>query len=260
MRFFGYAIALSSFIARPAAATPLHEPIFTETVTDIDAEDGGELEMELNLSSYAARRGAQAQRRSSVEIEYRAVRQIGFLLEPAVEQAREGGPSRYRYDLDTGAALGLLHEGSFHLQLESGVRIGSSGRAEMVGDSALPGHADVRGALSLGSVTMRSSVGAEAGGSPQTTPFRASLAALAGIGDGRSGFAGVELEVDGARRAPYGVAADVVADLTPLGLPFRVGVGLPLLLGAPSRSPSFGGYLRLFWVSAREVSSAKEND
>ena len=253
---------LSSLVARAAAAesVPLHEPIFTETVTDIDAEDGGELEMELNLSSYAARRGAEAQRRSSVELEYRAIRQLGFLLEPAVEQSREGATSRYRYDLDTGAALGLLHEGSFYLQLESGLRIGSSGRTEMVGDSGLPGHADVRGALSLGSLTMRSSVGAEAGGSPQTTPFRASLAALAGIGDGRCGFAGLELEVDGARRAPYGVAADVVADLTPLGLPFRVGVGLPLLLGAQRTSPSFGGYLRLFWVSAREVSREKAGD
>ena len=260
MRALGYAITLSSFVTRVAAAdsTPLHEPIFTETVTDIDAEDGGELEMELNVSSYAARRGSGAQRRSRVEIEYRATRAFGFLLEPGVEQSREGTTTSYRYDLDTGVALGLLHEGGFHLQLESGVRIGRSGRTETIGDAGLPGHADVRGALNLGAVTMRSSVGAEAGGTPEKLPFRASLAALAGIGDGHCGFAGVELEVDGARRAPYGVAADVVADLTPLGLPFRVGVGVPLLLGAQRNSPSFGGYLRLFWVSAREVANGKE--
>lgn len=262
MRFVVPALALSCLAPRAATAdaTPLHEPIFTETVTDIDSEEGGELELELNAATYGARRGGARQARASVEIEYRATGAIGFLLEPGVEQLRDGASTSSRYDVEGGAALGLIHHGSFHLQLESGLRVGGSARMEMVGDSGLPGHGDIRAALNLGSVTLRSSLGAEAGGTPEKAPLRASFATLAGIAGGRVGFAGLEIEVDGARRAPYGVAADFVADLTPLGVPFRVGVGLPLLLGAPQTSPSFGAYLRLFWVSARELSQGKDDE
>ena len=80
--------ALATFlvvdVARGADAVerPLPEPLFTESVTDLDGEEGGEVEAELNASVMRARRGGATASSQSVEIEWLVTRKLGLRIEP----------------------------------------------------------------------------------------------------------------------------------------------------------------------------------
>jgi hypothetical protein len=52
----------------------------------------------------------------------------------------------------------------------------------------------------------------------------------------------------------------VVPDLTPIGLPFRVGLVGSYSFGAPATIPSWGVFIRLFIESAREVEFDRRSD
>lgn len=61
------------------------------------------------------------------------------------------------------------------------------------------------------------------------------------------GFAGLELEVDGARSAPVVLAPNLVADTETIGLPFRLGIALPWSVAAAPGEPRLGVFVRLLW-------------
>jgi hypothetical protein len=49
------------------------------------------------------------------------------------------------------------------------------------------------------------------------------------------------------------MAPNVWADLTPLGVPARLGVGIPVVVGAPDAFPAAGVYLRVLILTSREA-------
>ena len=121
------------------------------------------------------------------------------------------------------------------------------------GEQALPSSAMLRGASRLGFLTLRPGIGLEAGNASPTLALRGAVAVLTPLSpDARFGFFGVEMEADWGRFSPYSVAANVVADLTPVDIPLRLGLALPWTLGADSTAASLGLYFRLFYVSDRE--------
>jgi len=236
---------------------PLPEPIFTESVTDLDAHEDQELELEANFAHYGARRGGASLSFGSLEIEYRATRWLGLLVEPGVDRSVDlgGGNPRWRGGASMGGALGLFHDFAhdLHLQLEVVGRVPATEDTGAIGDPVLPLAVDLRGGARFGRLTVRPGIGVEAGGHAEYAPFRASVALLTPVADdARFGFVGVEVDVDAARRSPLILALNMVSDLTPLGLPFRFGVAIPWLVAADATRPSLGLYVRLFYVSERE--------
>gem|GEM_PF-1552206 len=236
---------------------PLPEPIFTESVTDLDAHEEHELEVEANLGRYAARRGGASYAFGSLEVEYRATPWLGLLIEPGIDRSREAGGAepRTRGGVSAGAALGLFHDfpRDLHLQLEVTGRLPASEDGYAAGDAALPAVLDLRGGARVGRLTIRPGIGLEAGGHAAHAPIRGSLALLTPMdGDARFGFVGVEADVDAARQSPVILAANLISDVTPLGLPFRFGVAIPWAVAGDEVRPALGLYVRLFYVSDRE--------
>jgi hypothetical protein len=70
--------------------------------------------------------------------------------------------------------------------------------------------------------------------------------------DERFGFVAFEVRANWARQTPLVVAPEVVADLVSLGWPFRLGMALPLNVGASAASSSYGFFARLLWVVTRD--------
>jgi hypothetical protein len=240
------------------ARPPMPEPIFTETVTDLDGAEVGEVEVEANASELRARRGSQAVLSSSIEAEWLATRRLGLRLEPTFLRSNVGeAESRNRFGGGGAASWKLLQDfrHDFHVQVETGAHFPfDASVVSEAGESALPWYADVRAGVRLDRWTIRGGVGVGAGGHPEHVPLRGSLALLTGLGPTeRFGFIGVEVDADGARRDPIVVALNLVADCTPVGLPLRVAFAVPVVVGAPSNVPSLGAYVRLFFVTDREV-------
>src|SRR6202022_2270061 len=83
-------------------------------------------------------------------------------------------------------------------------------------------------------------------GSARRVPLRTGLAVLFQVGPaGQSGFAGVEIDADWARRTPLVLAPQVVVDAKPLGLPALFGLALPLRLDPEGHEPRLGFLLRV---------------
>jgi hypothetical protein len=239
---------------------PLPEPIFTETVTDLDGDEAGEVEVEVNGSNVRARRGPASELSSTVELEWLVTRRLGLRLEPSYSRARDDlGIVRRGFGLSGGASW-KLHQDfdhDFHSQLEMGGRWPwDDHKTAQAGESALPFYADVRSGIRVAWLTIRGGLGLDAG--ERAPGLRGSLALLRGFVDtSRFGFFGVELDADGARRAPFVLAPNVVADCTPLSLPFRLALAIPIVLGERATEPSAGLYVRLFFVTGREAEFGK---
>jgi hypothetical protein len=108
-----------------------------------------------------------------------------------------------------------------------------------------------------GPLALRWSGGVGAGGDAYHVPLRGSAAVLAPFeGSGRFGFWGVEVDADGARSKPVVVALDVVPNFAPAGLPFRMGLVLPWVVGEVGDRPSVGLFFRVFYESEREIAFA----
>jgi hypothetical protein len=258
-------VALAIRVARAdeLERSPLPEPILTETATDIDSSAGGELELALNGYSLLPRTGGARAAQASIEAEYRITRLLGVRVEPWFARTRESGAATFDRELGIGGALAvtLLHDFAhdLHLQAEiAGRTPGLAGRdaalSSELNEAALPYDVSLRAAMRVGRFTLRPSIGAEAGGTSAHVPLRASLAVLTGLDDAtRFGFFGLEIDSDFARRAPLVLAPNLVADLTSLELPFRLGLALPLFVGRDRELPFAGVYLRLLFVSEREA-------
>ena len=262
---FAFALVLFSTDARgddddaKRAHVPMPEPIFTETVTDLDGDDAGEVEIEANLSLFRARRGGAYDWTTSAEIEWLATRRLGLRLEPVFARARNEFPGTPANELSLSGGMSWKlwqdFERDAHLQIELLGRIPfDESQTVQPGDPALPLSLDLRGGFRRGLVTLRHGIGVGVLGDAEHAPIRFSAAILAPFEPSyRFGFFGMEVDVDGARRYPMVVALNLVPDLTPRGLPFRIGLAVPWSVGQRETEPSLGIFLRLYYVSGREA-------
>lgn len=237
---------------------PLAEPVFTESVTDIDG-DPGEVEYEANLAKVAARKGGASAAFTSLEVEWRALENLGLRLEPSYTRLVDtGGTSAHGvFGVNGGIGIGLLHDltHDLHLQAELlGRSTESDGASVFEPESTvLPFAADLLAAVRSGAWTLRATVGGEAGGAFAHAPAHTDAALLWDVdAEGSFGFLGLEARTDWARAAPLVLAPEVVANLAPLGLPFTLSTALPMNLWSDPRQPSFGVFVRLLLLSGRE--------
>jgi hypothetical protein len=258
------AIASLAFVTRLALAgessrRALPEALLTESTTDIDAERAGELEIEANLAQAAARVGGAAETFASLEVEWRILKEFGARLEPSYARIKDTGAISVHdtFGVSASVAGGIWHDldHQLHLQGELLARTPDSANARVFepGETELPLAADVLGAIRRGRWTLRATVGAEAGGSFAHAPMHTDLAVLMGlVPEERFGFIVLEARADWAREAPVVIAPEIVADSEPLGLPFRLGVALPVNVGVESTRTSYGVFVRLLWLAGGE--------
>lgn len=253
-------------LCRPAAAQseparpPIPEPLLAETVTDIDGTEAGEIELEANGSAQRARSGGASAIDGSLELEWLATRRLGLRLEPTIGRDAVASSVRLEPGISGGLSWKLLQDFERDLHLQAEVLSRAPWDESIVaqpGDPAAPFAFDVRGAVRRGPWSFRPSLGVGAFGSSGRAGLRASLAVLLPFEDsGRFGFWGVEVDADGGRSTPVLAALDLVPNLTPAGLPLRIGLALPVTVGAGAQEPSVGIYLRLFYESDREIAFA----
>jgi hypothetical protein len=235
------------------------EPLFNETMTDVDSDEAGEFELELNGSRFQSlRRGAYAMQ-ASLEGEWLAFRRLGLFVEPGFTQSLDstGAESHNLLGINGGISWKLIQDfqHDFHLQAELGGRYRlDPSVATDPGESALPFVLDLRTGMREGRWTFRGSFGAEAGGTAAHVPVRGSLGVYTPFGSSdRYGFWGIEADADGGRQHPIVVAVNVVPSLIALGLPFKIGLGVPWAIGVRGTEPTLGLLVRLFYESAREI-------
>lgn len=241
---------------------PLAEPIFTETVTDIDGYEPGEVELDVNGSESVARRGGARLYQTSVEVEWKVWKRLGLRLEPSFASAREevGTSAGKNFGFRAAGGWSLLHDFAhdFHLQIEAGGRFiddTPAGYKTQAGEAPLPFNADLKAAKRAWGWTVRAGLGTEAGGTPAHAPLRLQLAVMHPFTkEIRFGFLGIEADADLGRQNPVVIAPNVWADLTPIGVPGRIGVGVPIVVGAPDTLPAAGVYIRLLILTSREAS------
>jgi hypothetical protein len=261
----GFALQLASIgrafgEEKPPEHAPLPEPLFNETMTDIDGDEPGEVELEANAFRRRALRRTAYAMQGTVEVEWLATRHLGLFVEPVFSQWLDvsGARAHDRLGLNAGASWKLLQDfqHAFHLQAELGARYPlDPSLTTDPGDSALPFALDLRAAFRRGAWTLRASAGAEAGGGFAHVPARASFGVfLPFAACDRYGFWGIEADADGGRRYPAVVALNFLPSLIPLGVPFKIGLAIPWAVGVPATQPVVGVLLRLFVEGEREVS------
>jgi hypothetical protein len=243
------------------------EPIFSETVTDLDGADAGELEVEGNGSMFRSRVGGGYAFDTSLQVEWLATRHLGLRLEPTFAASRDSGTLTKSVDVGVSGGISwkLLQafKEDFHLQAEVLGRLPwDESPIVEPGDPALPLAVDLRAGARTGPLTLRWGLGyGIAGGGAEAAhfPIRVSAAVLTPFeSSGRFGFFGVELDVDGARTAPPVAALNFVPNLEPAGIPFSLGFALPWAIGERDDRPSLGIFVRLFYESAREIEFAEK--
>ncbi len=254
-------MSASRAVADPGHAPerpPIPEPILIETATDIDAFEACEYEIEANAISMRPLRGGGFHLVGSVEAEWLITRRFGVRIEPSVSRDldRAGADGETTFAGSLAASWKLFHDfrHDFHGQIEMAGRLPWT-RSPFTepGESALPFVFDLPVAYRPGPITLRSFVGAGAGRVGAHVPARGGLALLAPLGPSdRFGFFGVEVEADGARRAPFVVALDVTSSLMPVGVPVRLGFALPWVIGARADEPALGLMFRLIVEPGRE--------
>src|SRR5512140_1921153 len=145
------------------ARPPLPEPILTESVTDVDGAEDGEVEVEANASALRARRGGGYALDGSLEVEWLATRRFGLRVEPAVGSERVGADTtRTSWGGSAGASWKLVQDWTrdVHLQVEAQGRVPADATASVgPADPALPLVLDLRGGLRTGLVTFRFAAG-----------------------------------------------------------------------------------------------------
>ncbi len=261
------ALVLTALLPAGAASaadpprSPIPEPIFSETVTDIDGIESGELEVSADAGELRSRHGGGILQVAGLEAEWLALSHLGLRLEPSIVHSGGAGlASSTDAGIGTTAAWKLVrdYEDDFYLQLEAGAEWPVRSEPFSPPDQpGLPLAVDARAAFRSGLLTLRGSIGAGAGGASPHVPLRASVAVLASFDpSSETGFFGIEALADGTWRTPVFAAPDVVADLTLLGLPARLGVALPWSPGADGVQPSLGVYVRLMVEPLRELPPA----
>ena len=252
---YGHVAAGQATSTRP----PLPESILTESATDIDAPEAGELEYEFNLGLLRSHAGGARSLTSSVEVEWRALDNFGLRLEPTFARDRYAGfesPHSF-WGVSSALAFGLLHDFAhdFHLQAEVLARTASSDSPHALepAETQLPVGIDLLMARRVGGITFRATAGAEAGGTYAHAPIHTDAAALMGFArEERFGFVALDVRSDWARSAPLVVAPEVVSDLSPVGIPLRLGVALPVNVATAANS-TYGLFIRIIWLTEREA-------
>jgi hypothetical protein len=237
---------------------PIPEPLLAETTTDIDGREAGEVELELNGLTWRALRGGAHKWQASFEGEFLVTSHLGLRVEGLYQRTAPVDADGARpVGVTAGASWKLLHDfrHDLHLQAEVGFRYPSDlANAVEPGESPLPLVADLRAAWRRGLWTLRASLGAGAGAAAVHAPLRSSVGIFAPLGPSeRFGFWGIEMDADAARRTPGVLALNLVPNLEPLGLPFRLGLALPWSIGARDTEPSVGIFVRIFIESGREI-------
>lgn len=246
----------SSHARAEPARRPLPEAVLTESATDIDATAAGELEWEANLSVLGARRGGARTATTSLEFEWRVLRELGLRLEPSFEHTSDGTASEQSAGAAGALAFGLFHDFARerHVQLELLAHTKDRAPHDFEpSDAELPGAADLVAGARFGRMTVRATAGVEAFGHFAHAPVHTDIALLTGfLEDEQYGFLALDVRADWARRTPLVLAPEFVADASPLGIPLRLSVALPYNVGAPVTTESFGVFLRLTLLSERE--------
>ncbi len=235
-------------VARPVRAK-MPEPLLTESITDLDGSGAGEVEVDVNGSALR-RTTAVRQWQSSVEVEWRALERLGLALDLGVGRVLDGATSPV-LSVRPAASWVLTHSQplDFHLMAEVSARISRDATEDVQdpGDGALPFSGGFRFGIRHGWLTIRTFLGAGAGGhSAHAVPLRAQAAVLAEFGrEGRLGFAGFEMDSDWARRTPLTLAANLVLRGAHLHVPFDLGIALPWTPQSRYGDASVGVLVRL---------------
>lgn len=232
------------------AAEPQHsnmaEPIFGDTVTDIDGDAAGEVEVDVR--SVVPRSRGVAWPIGLLGIEGRPTRRLGFELEGGIAGAVDHGG---RGDLTLRAAYAVWHgvQHDVHLQIEAGASYDRSFGSAPMGtlpttDDGAPFRLGARVGYRYHRLTLRAGAGAamSTGGS---APVWADAAVYGEFGPrrGDTSFVGVEAATDWTSSTPVLVAPE-------LGLAFHEGeahvaFGVPIYLGNHTTSAYAGGFVTL---------------
>jgi hypothetical protein len=233
------------------------EPILTESVTDIDGQQAGEVELSAAGGSLRSRTGGGLLSSMTLEAEWLVTSRLGLRLEPGVVHTKSAAGPRDDWDVGGTASWKLVRDvaDDFYVQGEATAETAEQRDSFISPEkSALPFLFDLLAGWRTGAWTLRANAGAAAGGDSPHAPLRAGLALLRALDrGGRSGFFGVEAIADGTWSSPFFVAPDLVADLASIGVPARLGVALPWAPGAASTQPSLGVYLRLIVEPRRDL-------
>jgi len=231
------------------AAPAMPEPLLGESITDIDGERAGELEVDLN-GAVPVFGGNSPTWLLGVEAEGRVTRRLGLSAEAEMPTPLSAGAVGVRL----GASWTLLHDRPrhFHVQAEATARLlgddrGGVDTSAALGDSAQPYSAGLRAGLTWGIWTLRAALGAQAGAaSAHLLPLRAGFALLASVGpSGTWGFTGVDAAVDWGRRSPLVVAPTLGLRGVPLDVPTDLLLALPIRVGSAGEATQWGLAARL---------------
>ncbi len=179
-----------------AERPPLPESLLTESATDVDAEEGGEIEYEANVATVGARAGGARAILTSLEVEWRVLREVGLRIEPSYARLvdSDAGGGRNQFGVAGALALGLLHDFARDLPVQAELlgRTPDSANARVFepGETELPVAADIVAAVRSGRWTFRATVGAEAGGRLEHAPVLASRAETTSSGRPSGGRGG----------------------------------------------------------------------
>jgi hypothetical protein len=250
--------------SKPAAPPrrKLPEPLVGEAITDLDAREEGEFEVDLGVKAVSRRATGAVFFDSEIEGEWRATRLYGMALE--VGFARISGGLLTDPPL---VSVRMAHSFTFlqsyayelFAQLQVGIRLypWSEDIGLELGASALPLSLRLQVAHRRGAATLYASVGLSGGRAPVEIAVLANLSVFfeagATVGGIRRRFElGVELDADRARAIPWAAIPQVAINVAPLRVPIRIGIGLPLFLGTASGELPFGVLLRLTIEAERD--------
>ena len=225
------------------------EPLLTESITDLDGARAGEVEVDVN-GLVLRRTSAVRQWQTSVEAEWRALERLGLALDLGVGRVLDGATSP-AISVRPAASWVLTHSQplDFHLMAEVSARIShdATENVQDPGEGALPFSGGVRFGIRHRWLTVRTFLGAGAGGhSPHAVPLRAQAAVLAELGrEGRLGCAGFEMDADWARRMPPTLAMNFILRGAHLHVPFDLGIAVPWTPQSRYGDASVGVLVRL---------------
>ncbi len=234
--------------APTAVRTKLPEPLLSESITDLDGAEAGEIELDATgVSSF--RRSTSGAWQSSVEIEWRALERLGLALELGLG-GTIGSASSTVFAVRPAASFVIGHWPplDFHLMAEVSANPLRDDAAENdPGEAAMPVSGGLRAGLRVERFTLRGFVGAGVGAaSVHLVPLHLQGAVLYEFGAGSGlGFAGIEADSDWARRTQVTLAPNLVIRGGRLHLPIDVGLAMPWTIAARSSERSLGVLLRL---------------
>lgn len=196
------------------------EPILVESITDLDTQQAGELELEVGTSTLT-KHGSWATR---LEAEWRVTGRLGLMLEAGVSTLDRPTPN-----IRAGASFAAFHydELGLHGQFLAFATLNGNEADDPLLDPAEPGTDFALGAHAgwhRNWWTVRAELTAGFGGHVSHLPLRANVALLAG---NHLVFFGVESLLDFARFDPWTIAAEAELREELGGLSVRLALAVP---------------------------------